>query len=744
MKRVRKLLTNLIVILMTASFLAGCDSGEVSKETSQETSQETSKEASNETSKADAEEIPELIEPSGVSASYSLAQVRTLYNVDVHSAMVCPDCDFYEYETDYPFLGYGALPGDEVQAGDVLIYSQTENFDEQIESIDEEIEKLDADYVEYLSDSTVDLSDLKKAEYEASVSWADIKNAEPVSEDGTDLTNTAYYKMWAKAIMQVEGGYKKATLARKRLENQIEQRGELYLLDKDYALLRKQRINEKKTGANLDCSKAGTVVGVNYYVPGDRIGRGNECVIVADVNSKAIKCEFISKGTITKAQDVYAIFDGIRYEVEYEEIDPSEYKRLQSEDETIYSTFRISDPENKIVMGQYGSIIVVKEKAENALCVPTNCLSRDESGEYVYLYDGENSETARVKTGMKDGVFTEILDGLQAGDKVLGQIDALTSSKTTKLEKGSVSNMFSEGGFLFYPSCEWTTNPAKNATAYLKEICVTENQQVAKGDVLARLDVTPDNVEIARIERKIQREQERLNDILVKEADRSKDEEVDKYITRSVREKNKNIDSLMKQRDKLKEYSGIVEIKADFDGIVTDIAEIKEGDLISYKANLVQLSNMNNCFILIEDQEAKLYYGNQATVEFKAGTEILSAEGTVSTLGAYSLDNQMKLGFSLIRVPAEAASMLAQYGSAISENGNWWNRTMFTVKVVMRSMDNVVLVPKSAVKTIGGTNYVVVKTEDGLTLKSFIPGGSDTNNYWVAEGLEEGLEICLD
>lgn len=723
MKKGRTILANLIVFGLTASILSGCNASGSTTEN---------------------EEIPELIEPAGVSASYSVAELRNLYNVDVHAAMVCPDCDFYEYETDYPFLSYGALPGDEVEPGDVLIYSQTEDFDEQIEGIDEEIEKLDADYVEYLSDSTVDLYDLKKAEYEASVSWADLKNAEPVSEDGADLTNTQFYKMWAKTMMQVEGGYKRAVLARKRLENQIEQRDALYLLDRDYAILRKQRINEKKTYANLDCSSKGTVVGMNYFVPGDRIGRGTECVIVGDVNSKALRCEFVSKGTITKAQDVYAIFDGKRYEVEYEEIDPSEYKRLQSENETVYSTFRIVDPDNAIVMGQYGDVIVVREKAENALAVPSVCINHDESGDFVYIYDGEKSEPRRVKTGMKDGVYTEIIDGLQLGEKVLGQIDSLLSHKVKKLEKGSVSSEFSEGGFLFYPSCEWTTNPSKNGTAYLKEICVTENQQVAKGDVLAKLDVTPNAIEIGRIERKIQREQERLNDILVKEADRSKDEEVDKYITRSVREKNKNIDSLMKQRDKLKEYSGTVEIKAQFDGVVTSIADIKEGDLIQYKGNLVQLSNMNNCFILIEDQEGRLYYGNKATVEFKAGTEIYSAEGMVSTLGAYALDNEMKLGFSLIRVPSEAAAMLAQNGVAISDSGNWWNRTMFNVKVTTRSMDNVVLVPKSAVKTIGGTNYVVVEGENGLTLRSFVSGGADTNNYWVAEGLEEGLEICLD
>ena len=60
-------------------------------------------------------------------------------------------------------------------------------------------------------------------------------------------------------------------------------------------------------------------------------------------------------------------------------------------------------------------------------------------------------------------------------------------------------------------------------------------------------------------------------------------------------------------------------------------------------------------------------------------------------------------------------------------------------------MDNVVLVPKKAVIAYGGATYVRQKLEDGsIIYQSFVAGGSDDKNYWVAQGLTEGTEICIE
>ena len=70
---------------------------------------------------------------------------------------------------------------------------------------------------------------------------------------------------------------------------------------------------------------------------------------------------------------------------------------------------------------------------------------------------------------------------------------------------------------------------------------------------------------------------------------------------------------------------------------------------------------------------------------------------------------------------------------------------LFRSTVTTRQMDNVVLVPKKAVIAYGGATYVRQKQEDGsIIYQSFVAGGSDDKNYWVAQGLTEGTEICIE
>lgn len=55
------------------------------------------------------------------------------------------------------------------------------------------------------------------------------------------------------------------------------------------------------------------------------------------------------------------------------------------------------------------------------------------------------------------------------------------------------------------------------------------------------------------------------------------------------------------------------------------------------------------------------------------------------------------------------------------------------------------VVPRRAVREINGHPYVnVVEADGSIVRRSFIAGGFDKNNYWVAEGLTEGMELCLE
>ncbi len=71
--------------------------------------------------------------------------------------------------------------------------------------------------------------------------------------------------------------------------------------------------------------------------------------------------------------------------------------------------------------------------------------------------------------------------------------------------------------------------------------------------------------------------------------------------------------------------------------------------------------------------------------------------------------------------------------------------TRYGVEAKLREMDHVLVVPRSAVREINGRPYVnVVESDGSIVRRSFIAGGYDKSNYWVVEGLTEGMELCLE
>ena len=118
------------------------------------------------------------------------------------------------------------------------------------------------------------------------------------------------------------------------------------------------------------------------------------------------------------------------------------------------------------------------------------------------------------------------------------------------------------------------------------------------------------------------------------------------------------------------------------------------------------------------------------------------AIGEVVMVSNCAISSELDTGYNVIRVSKEDFAKMAASNRGFD---GWWMRSHFDVSVEVRSMDNVVLIPKSAVTVESGVTYVTILDENNKpTLKSFIAGGSDNFNYWVVDGLSEGTKICLE
>ncbi len=729
--------SNIISIVLILSLLCGCASVADGDITADPDSTAETTEAGEQVETAEnGLQDEELIEPAGSALSFVSAEIRDLAVVSTYQGVVCPNTYEYAYESDQPFGNYNFLPGDEVSAGDVLFYGTAEGLDDQIEEIRDENTTLLESYNDYVADYHIDIAKARKKEFEAASAYQDMAANAP-KED------SPYYAGWAKGAMPLENAYKQAKMAREKLEEAYKERQQLFDLEYAYNETRISRLEQEKNEAGVKSAVDGVVVAANYYYSGDSIPIGSNIIAVGDTNDMEIVCEYVSKSIVNKAQEIYAIVGGDRFDVVYENMEPEEYRRLKAKEDEVYTTFKIVDPEGKVSLGEYAVIVVVESRTENALCVPKGAVSKDDSGSFVYIYKDGESVYAPVTTGESDSAFMEIKSGLTEGDKVVYDIpyDVGTGSKT--ITTGSVHTDFDSDGYLMYPNAEWMSNPANNGVCYLTEICVARFEQITAGQTLAKVEVVSDTIETERLQRKIQRQNERIADLNEQRKTTYNKDDLE-TIDRAIRDRNRTIESLNRQLEKAGRYSGVFEIKAPYDGLVTEVSDIKAGEIITYKQKIVQIANDDSCYIIVDDKGGMFSYGDEATVTFKAPNgESFETGGKVVSLNPFGLSKSMRTGFALVRVSQEDMSRMTGGGGSDNSNGYWY-RVRFSVNAVTRKMDNVILIPKTSVYKSGNDTYVITKDENGSTrLVRFVAGGSDNANYWVAYGdVTEGMSIC--
>lgn len=675
-----------------------------------------------------------LLDPVGIGESYEAAARRNLYDADVYDGLICPYTEEYSLENGRNFDSYAALPGESVKKGQTLMRTNVENLEKQIEEMEEAILRKEEEFQEFCQETEEALEKFREEEEfwgGAVERWA---KEQPAEDDPS-------YESWSSDNLFYETKYRNALISRQMQEEQLRQTTELYRLDADYDQVLLQRLQRKKNEGMVLSGQRGIVANIRLLNYNDYMNADRPMVAVADTDRLLVRCEFIGREQIAGAEKVYAMIQGRRCEVEYEFMESEEYKRLEEKNGKVYTTFYLQEDAGDIEVGSYVAVIVINQSKKDVLSVPKDAVKKDEDGSFVYVLKGGERVYTPIMTGMQDGVYTEVLSGLQEGDRVLTEKDAPAWSSTEILGTGGVSHEFSEQGMMIYPTQEWILCPDVYGTVYFEELKVELYQQVHRGDVLFTFQVKPDEVELERKEKALQRQRERLADLEKKGGSEN---------AKTLEQMRETLAETEKLVEEMKADFAVTEVRAPYDGIVTDLSAelwqntLEQGDLLRQGQGILMLSKQDSNYIAVEDANGLLSYGNKAAITYTAadGSE-RETEGQVVTLGPSAVSADLfGEGYALIRVPAEDAADMA--GSAFNGNG-WWSLSRFGITVTVREMKNVLLVPKKAVRSYGGTTYVRVKQEDGSALyQSFVAGGADDKYYWVAEGLAEGMEVCLD
>jgi RND family efflux transporter MFP subunit len=109
----------------------------------------------------------------------------------------------------------------------------------------------------------------------------------------------------------------------------------------------------------------------------------------------------------------------------------------QSEEDTPWTLEQLRD-------GMSVTVTIVTEEKQNVLVVPNKAVSSQGSDKVVKVLEGDTTETRVVKVGISNSQYTEIVEGLSEGEKVV--ISSTTTTKTSTSTQQSMPGGGSMGG----------------------------------------------------------------------------------------------------------------------------------------------------------------------------------------------------------------------------------------------------------------------------------------------------------
>ena len=645
-----------------------------------------------------------LKDPVTVAVNSEKAQVRTIRDAKIYTGFVFPETEEYGFGDAANVSGTFVYPGDEVKAGDVLVTSDISSMQNELDETVKEFEAYTEEYENYVAAQNTVLAELQQ-------------------KMGSGISATE------NRILS----YKKEAL-----EREMEEKKRLYELDYEYGQTYIEQMKAAMTSNSVSAGMDGTVVAIGGlktsrnsigpYLSSYTAGWGDAVIAVADTGKLHIKCAYLAKNVINKAQEIYALIDGQRVEVEYVPMSTDEYDEIKEKNGNVYTTFNFVNVPADIKVGDFVCIILVNDINEKVVSVSNSCLRKDEKGAYVYVLKDGKSVYTPVKTGMKDSMYTAILSGLSEGDEVLGASKTEYGKQTVTAEKGDFKTVFTGEGTILYPKKTSVVSTIEHGKVSFEGAKVSMFQTVKKGDILATVRVEMDEVEFQKQKTQLERLEQRSADFVAAGTE-GKDIE--------LAQKEKELQEQRELVEKMTKDSVTTQILAPVDGIVISLNQYFQNGRLTYGTEVAQIADASCCYIMAENSNQQLTLGTDVTIKYKtAQNKDAEIIGEVVSMIEMGVSRPLSSDYAFVKIEEEDIADLA--GGIMHS----WGQCEISADI--REMKNVIVIPKKAVTELNGTSYVNVVNADGsITTQSILAGGYNNENYWVAAGLTEGMELCL-
>ena len=687
---------------------------------------------------AGGEEVIELLEPVGNVPGSELASRRTIYNVQVYEVLVEPYKEEYSYSENRNFLSSPVEIGDKVKKGQVLYNTDIVSATEKIEKLRERLDKLREDYEEYCKEAEETLYTGRLELEKLAEDLEDVADAEPEDKTGAE------YSAWQKENISYTGSYNRKELEVRMAEEALRQKRELYELDSSYYGSQIKELEQKNAEGVIRAGMDGQIMQLEPNTKGGRVAEGQTVVTVADMSCKLVSCEGMEKSLINMARKIYGFFDGRQYELVYRE-DYSSYEKNSSS-----SVFEVLDSENRISVGDSGRVVLYTRLRENVVTVPSDAIHVNGLERYVYVLENGKTVSKTIRLGINDGVYTEILSGIEEGECILLEKSAPEAVDTLLLEKTTVGLSYNAQADLYYPILMEVTCGVENGTVYFDGWPGNfYYDRVEAGTVVAYIWVEGDEQGLLEKEIELKRARERLADIVAGGEEGNE---------KTIKSRQEEIAALEEELNELKKDYATTEVRTESAGIILGLHEgdydsalrrnvrIQQGDEMSADFSYAYMYDESVGYLLLpkNDSYGELGYYTMLSFTYEnLDNEQVTAEVPVVNV---TYDKESRQALLLDREILQSIKLHPDSAWGASRA-----ITKFNVKGTVKTVEDVLILPAEAVYSMSGNFcYVNVLREDGtIQPTGVLTGGKyiDENRkeyYWVIEGLTEGMTICWE
>ena len=296
-----------------------------------------------------------------------------------------------------------------------------------------------------------------------------------------------------------------------------------------------------------------------------------------------------------------------------------------------------------------------------------------------------------------------------------------------------------------YVGCDIT-----EGTVHFQELLVGQGDTVKKGDPIALISVTVDEIEREEVQMNLDAARKNLEEykadtkILLDQYKKALNQGTDrdrrlaqisydklrKSYKDEVDKRESRIDEYVIRLEEIENLEKTQYIKAPTDGVIGYTNRIRKGEVLSRWSFLCTISDPSNISVVVEGGSDLLRYNMPVKVVQSTGNRTVELTGRVVTLKSTASSVNLMARDDIIEV----------YG----DTSNLFPGADVNIRFDKIYVEDALLVPKAAVKSDKKGNYLNVYV-NGFTSKRYVVvGGADSMNSWIVFGVDEGDTIILD